>query len=87
VTTSTGYGSDVVLPQYDIAVDTINRQTCVDLYVGKAMLAKADEAYKATTSWAKDLRINEAPAEGFDMKTVSIERNVIKPIVEDGELF
>jgi hypothetical protein len=87
VTTSTGYGSDVVLPQYDIAVDTITRQTCIDLYVGKAMLARADEAYKATTTWAKDLRINEAPAEGFDMKTVDIQRNVIKPIVEDGELF
>jgi hypothetical protein len=51
------------------------------------MLAKADEAYKATTTWAKDLRINEAPAEGFDMKTVSIERNVIKPIVDDEGLF
>ena len=87
VTTSTGYGSDVVLPQYDIAVDTITRQTCVDLYVGKAMLHKAKEAYDATTTWAKDLRVNEAPAEGFDMKTVSIERNVIKPIVEDDGLF
>jgi hypothetical protein len=87
VTTSTGYGSDVVLPQYDIDPATITRQTCVDLYVGKAMLAKADEAYKATTTWAKDLRTNEAPTEGFDMKMVSIEHNVIKPIVDDEGLF
>jgi len=76
-----------VLPQYDIDPATITRQTCVDLYVGKAMLHKAKEAYDATTTWAKDLRVNEAPTEGFDMKTVDIQRNVIKPIVEDGELF
>ena len=87
VTTSTGYGSDVVLPQYDIDSATINRQTCVDLYVGKAMLEKAKGVYDATTTWAKDLRTNEAPTEGFDMKTVSIEHNVIKPIQDDEGLF
>jgi len=27
------------------------------------------------------------PAEGFDMKTVDIQRNVIKPIVDDDGLF
>ena len=87
VTTSTGYGSDVVLPQYDIDPATINRQTCVDLYVGKAMLAKAKGVYDATTTWAKDLRTNDAPTEGFDLKMVSIENTVIKPIQDDEGLF
>jgi len=85
VTTSTGYGSDVVLPQYDIDVATITRQTCVDLYVGKAMLAKASDAYKASADWAKSQRTNEVPTEGFDQNIVnnSIQHNVIKPIEDD----
>lgn len=89
VTTSTGYGSDVVLPQYDIDVATITRQTCVDLYVGKTMLAKAAAAYKDSADWAKTLRTNEAPAtEGFDQSVVnnSIQHNVIKPI-DDSDIF
>ena len=85
VTTSTGYGSDVVLPQYDIASDTITRQTCVDLYVGKAMLAKAAAAYADSADWARAQRVNEAPTEGFDQNVVSnsIQHNVIKPIEDD----
>lgn len=85
VTTSTGYGSDVVLPQYDIDPATITRQTCIDLYVGKAMLAKADAAYKASADWARAVRTNEAPPAGFDQSVVnnSIQHNVIKPIEDD----
>jgi hypothetical protein len=89
VTTSTGYGSDVVLPQYDIASDTISRQTCVDLYVGKSMLAKAATAYADSADWARAQRVNEAPTEGFDQGIVSksIQHNVIKPIEDDSGIF
>lgn len=86
VTTSTGYGSDVILPQYDIAADTITRETCVDLYVGKAMLAKASEAYKASAEWAKSVHTNDA-VEATDMANVVIDRNTPKPIDGDDSIF
>lgn len=88
VTTSTGYGSDVVLPQYDIAADTITRQTCVDLYVGKAMLAKAAAAYTDSADWARAQRENEPPPAGFVLGVVPDGiRNAIKPITEEDGIF
>ena len=86
VTTATGYGSDVVLPQYDIDVNTINRKTCIDLYVGKAMLAKAATAYADSADWAKSTHTNDA-TEATDMSNVVIERNAPKPIEDDGGIF
>jgi len=65
VTTDTGYGSAVVLPQIGFDVAKVDRDLCASLYVGKEMMTKAEAAYEEYRDWSKEQRSNdEAPAQG-----------------------
>ena len=59
VLTDTGYKSKLVLPKLDIDETNINRQTLIDLFIGKEMLAKCEQAWKDSAAWQTEKYKNE----------------------------
>ena len=84
VTTDTGYGSAVVIPQIGFDVAKVDRELCASLYVGKDMMAKAQAAFEEYRDWSKELRTNdEAPAQAPS----EAPRNAVTEYDEDTRPF
>ena len=78
VLTSTGHGSEVIIPVAAVP-DVIDRDVCAKLYVGSAMLQQARAAWQEYEGWSRELRSNEPD----DAPQAPSPRNAPSPFDQD----